>query len=229
MSSSFCFCQLTSSVLSVLVICLCHLSGMSNYLSGFKWGQALKWLFPCLVCQKFGKKDVHITVDSGRDTLVPLIPKQRRGSCNQSWGTYRVMAAVATVTAACAGVCLVLVHPDEVIQLSTSLHHRLWGQWHGCIFLWIFFCLNVWMKPIHPLLKDGKLLVGNFCQLVKFRASIQCTICSRNFSAQMYTTLFGTFSQTRNFYIKHVQELEKNGMNESWPWCFRISQNSRSL
>ncbi|KAH9574319.1 hypothetical protein CY35_01G050400 [Sphagnum magellanicum] len=78
--------------------------------------------------RKFGKKDVHITVDSGRDTLVPLIPKQRRGSCNQSWGTYRVMAAVATVTVVCAGVCLVLVHPNEVIQLSTSLHHRLWGQ-----------------------------------------------------------------------------------------------------
>jgi hypothetical protein len=229
MSSGLCFCQLTCFVLSVLVICLCHLSGMSNYLYGFKWGQALKWLFPCLVCQKFGKKDVHITVDSGRDTLVPLIPKQRRGSCNQSWGTYRVMAAVATVTVVCAGVCLVLVHPNEVIQLSTSLHHRLWGQWHGCIFSeFSSVSMSGWNLFI-PYSKMVQLLVDNFCQLIKFRASIQCTICSRFCSPQMYTTLFGAFSQTPNFYIKHVQELEKNGMNESWPWCFRISQNLRSL
>ncbi|CAM6043652.1 unnamed protein product [Sphagnum compactum] len=78
---------------------------------------------------KYGEKDTHVILPKGRDALVPLLAKRRqRGSCNQRWGTYRVMAVVASVTVACAGVCLVLQHPNEVIQMSTSLRRCLWGQ-----------------------------------------------------------------------------------------------------
>lgn len=78
---------------------------------------------------KYGEKDTPVILPKGRDALMPLLAKRRqRGSCNQRWGTYRVMAVVASVTVACAGVCLVLQHPNEVIQMSTSLRRCLWGQ-----------------------------------------------------------------------------------------------------
>ncbi len=97
--------------------------------------QTLTWLFPCFIGQKYGEKDTHVILPKSRDALVPLLAKRRqRGSYNQRWGTYRVMAVVASVTVACAGVCLVLQHPNEVIQMSTSLRRCLWGQWYSCIF-----------------------------------------------------------------------------------------------
>jgi hypothetical protein len=78
---------------------------------------------------KYGEKDTHVILPKGRDALVPLLAQRRqRGSCNQRWGMHRVMAVVASVTVACAGVCLVLQHPNEVIQMSTSLRRCLWGQ-----------------------------------------------------------------------------------------------------
>ncbi|CAK9216293.1 unnamed protein product [Sphagnum troendelagicum] len=78
---------------------------------------------------KYGEKDTHVILLKGRDALVPLLAQRRqRGSCNQHWGAHRVMAVVASVTVACAGVCLVLQHPNEVIQMSTSLRRCLWGQ-----------------------------------------------------------------------------------------------------
>ncbi|KAH8971507.1 hypothetical protein BDL97_02G146700 [Sphagnum fallax] len=78
---------------------------------------------------KYGEKDTHVILPKGRDALVPLLAQRRqRGSCNQRWGTHRVIAVVASVTVACAGVCLVLQHPNEVIQMSTSLRRCLWGQ-----------------------------------------------------------------------------------------------------
>ncbi|CAK9871837.1 unnamed protein product [Sphagnum jensenii] len=78
---------------------------------------------------KYGEKDTHVILPKGRDALVPLLAQRRqRRSCNQHWGTHRVMAVVASVTVACAGVCLVLQHPNEVIQMSTSLRRCLWGQ-----------------------------------------------------------------------------------------------------
>jgi hypothetical protein len=41
---------------------------------------------------------------------------------------YRLAFAVASATAACAGLCVVLQHPEQVAQLSTSLRRCLWSH-----------------------------------------------------------------------------------------------------
>nr|XP_024372071.1 squamosa promoter-binding-like protein 9 isoform X2 [Physcomitrium patens] len=76
----------------------------------------------------------HIVVcnSSSKDlTTTSLLPQRgMREKRRSPWGrnTYRLVFAVASATAACAGLCVVLQHPEQVAQLSTSLRRCLWSN-----------------------------------------------------------------------------------------------------
>jgi len=82
-----------------------------------------------------GDKDMQILVQSSSNThegmTLPLLPTRRmKGRCRPAWGkrTSHLLYTAVSLTAACAGLCIVLQYPNEVTQLSTSLRRCLWGQ-----------------------------------------------------------------------------------------------------
>ena len=78
---------------------------------------------------------MQILVQSSSNThegmTLPLLPTRRmKGRCRPAWGkrTSHLLYTAVSLTAACAGLCIVLQYPNEVTQLSTSLRRCLWGQ-----------------------------------------------------------------------------------------------------
>ena len=78
-------------------------------------------------------KHTHIIIcsSSSEDLMkAPLLPRNMRAGRRSSWlgSRYRLAFAVATATAACAGLCALLQHPEQVALLSTSLRRCLWSR-----------------------------------------------------------------------------------------------------
>ncbi|KAG0591511.1 hypothetical protein M758_1G177100 [Ceratodon purpureus] len=79
-------------------------------------------------------KHTHIIICSSKSedlmtaSLLPL--RGMRTSRRSSWvgHPFRLAFAVASATAACAGLCVVLQHPEQVALLSTSLRRCLWSN-----------------------------------------------------------------------------------------------------